>query len=389
MRLLACIKKDILLLTGGGIRSAVFLLFPVLLVFGMLFFMKDAASAGSVIKSFDIAIRDLDETIMSRTLINQIGNVELFDNIVRAEDEDDTVYTESGCAAVVTIPKDFFYDLYSMKDTDVILSLNDGMPVEAALVRETFVSLLNILSENQRAAYAAARVRYGELSSTDWDEVYSEYSEAVITDALSRLGLYELDSMYKKSYDGTKLFFIAGIFSMLLMYIPLNLLRSVSEELEAGLAERFSLAGGSIIETVISKLLTAFIMVFVPASLIIIIFGVDFNVLPVLLVLFISSFAFFLLLSLVVKNASVSQLLGCVIMLSVLLFGGALYPASLLPEFIKPFSGLLMPDLILTSLKYAYVGRGISFGIKTLVHAVLGLGFILLSIPLLKLRKRA
>ena len=45
MRFAACLKKDLRLLTGGGLRSLLFLLLPLLLMLIMVFGMKENASA--------------------------------------------------------------------------------------------------------------------------------------------------------------------------------------------------------------------------------------------------------------------------------------------------------------------------------------------------------
>ncbi len=58
MRFAACLKKDLRLLTGGGIRSLVFLLLPILLVFIMFFGMRTSAEANELLSPFPISVRD-------------------------------------------------------------------------------------------------------------------------------------------------------------------------------------------------------------------------------------------------------------------------------------------------------------------------------------------
>lgn len=391
MRFSACLKKDIRLLTGGGIRSLLFLFVPVLLIVIMLYGMKDAAAADRNTVSFNIAIRDNDKTVMSGMLISQLDNVEIFDTIYRVGDETDEEMTAKGCAAVVTIPQYFFYMLYDFQDTDVVIALNEDMPVEAELVRSAISSLVNILEENQRVHYAAAKVRYGELSEDEWQEVYEEYSDAALSDTLSRLQLYELENAYRENYDGSKLFFTASVLSMLVMFVPLTMLRSVSEELDSGLASRFALTGGSIFEAVLSKFVISAVMTAIPSALLLIILRTGSPALiPALSVSFLFSFTFFLFISLLLGNTSAAQFAGNVIMLLVLTVGGALYPASLLPKAIQPVSRFMLPGILLDSLKYASMQRtpGESFGL--LIPLILFAAcFAVLSVPFLKARRRA
>ncbi|MBO4563431.1 MAG: ABC transporter permease [Clostridia bacterium] len=392
MRFAACLKKDIRLLTGGGLRSLAFLILPVLLVFLMFFGMRTAAGADTLATRFDIAVRDDDNTVMSRMLISQLDRIELFNAVVRAGSKTDEELTEAGCAAVVTVPKDFFYDLYDMKDTDVVIALNADMPAEAAMVRTAFTALVGILEENQRAHYAAARVKYGDLGSEEMEEVYYEYSNAAITDALGRLDLVELSGVWEKSYDGEKLFFAASILSMLIMFIPLGVLRSVSEELDAGLSARFAVSGGSIAEAMLSKLVIAFVMTAVPVGLLIAILkiGPVLSILPALIVSFDLSFAFFLLLSVLSGKASSAQLIGNIVMLLILTLGGALYPVKLMPGIFRAAAGYLPPGVILASMQYASMGRGASYQLPRLIPLfACAMVFFLASLPFLKGRRRA
>lgn len=391
MRFAACLKKDIRLLTGGGIRSLAFLILPVLLIFIMIFGMSGVASADINVKSFRIAIRDNDNTVMSRMLITQLEKVELFDSIVRAGDKTDEELAGEGCAAVVTIPQWFFYMLYDMQDTDVVIALNGDMPEEAAMVKSAFSSLVGILEENQRVYYAEARARYGDLDEDKWNEVYHNYSSASLEDALGRLDFFELAGVYSKGFDAKKLFFGSSLISMLIMFIPLSLLRSVSEEMEAGLSERFALSGGSLAEALLSKLVIAFVMTFIPVVFIIMILKLgELKVLvPVLLICFDFSFAFFLFIGVIAKKASTAQLAGNLIMLLMLTVGGALYPYTLLPAGIKRVSEFMLPRIILSSMQYASMGRG--FGeifIRLLPVIGLAILFFLLSLPFFKVRRR-
>ena len=279
-----------------------------------------------------------------------------------------------------------------MKDTDVVIALNADMPAEAAMVRTAFTALVGILEENQRAHYAAARVKYGDLGSEEMEEVYYEYSNAAITDALGRLDLVELSGVWEKSYDGEKLFFAASILSMLIMFIPLGVLRSVSEELDAGLSARFAVSGGSIAEAMLSKLVIAFVMTAVPVGLLIAILkiGPVLSILPALIVSFDLSFAFFLLLSVLSGKASSAQLIGNIVMLLILTLGGALYPVKLMPGIFRAAAGYLPPGVILASMQYASMGRGASYQLPRLIPLfACAMVFFLASLPFLKGRRRA
>lgn len=358
MRFAACLKKDLRLLTGGGIRSLVFLVLPVLLIFIMFFGMRTAAEANELVPPFPISVRDEDNTVMSRMLISRLREVSVFSSVMPAGEKSDEELAGIGCAAVVTIPKDFFYDLYDMNDTNVVIALNEATPREAAMVRSAFTSLVGILTEEQRVHMAEARLRFGELSEEELEQVYHDYSSAAVEDALGRLDLFALSCVYSGAFDQAKLFFAAGILSMLIMFIPLSMLRSVSEETDEGLSARFFVSGGSLMQSLLSKLVIAFLVAAIPAAALIIILKVGHlgTLIPLLLGGFLLSFAFFMFVSLICGKASTAQLAGNLILLAVLTLGGALYPYTLLPAAIKPISEVLIPRILLNAMTRASMG---------------------------------
>lgn len=392
MRFAACLKKDLRLLTGGGLKSLLYLLLPVALVFLMLMGMRSVANADVSVQPFDIAVRDEDGTVMSRLLITQLDHVSIFKSVVRAGQRSDGELAEAGCAAIVTIPKDFFYDLYDMLDTDVVIALNADMPYEAAMVRSALSSIIGILEENQRAHYAAARVRFGELDDERMREVYHDYSTAAAEDALSRLDYLEIEGLYERGYDSQKLFFTVGILSMIVMFMPLCMLRSVSEETEAGLFTRYSLTGGSVAEALLSKFVISLTAAAIPAAALILILRPAHigTLIPVLFAAFTFSFCFFLFIGIISKKASAAQLAGNLIILFVLTLGGALYPVTLAPKALQAVSRFMLPQIISRSMQYAAMGRStkeIVLGLWPLAAAALV--FFAASLPFFKRRQSA
>ena len=123
----AAVYKDLkLFLRGGGLAA---LLLPLLLVPALRFGMGDL-SVQAYVQPFPIAVRDLDNTIMSRSLISQMAQIQLFSRVDAVdESETDQQALDRGAAAVVTVPKDFFYRLYSMEDCPVDVALNGDMPL--------------------------------------------------------------------------------------------------------------------------------------------------------------------------------------------------------------------------------------------------------------------
>lgn len=388
MRFFACLKKDLRLLTGGGLKSLLLLALPAALTLGMLLGLG-TFSKGGAMPEFAVAVRDLDGTVMSRVLTAQLDHVGIFRPVIRASGETDAELKEAGCAAVITIPKDFFYDLYDMRDTDVTVALNRDMPTEAVMVKTVLTSIIGILEENQRAAYAEARVRFGELDGEKMQEVYRSYSQAAADDALSRLDYMGLSSLYGREYDSKRLFFAAGMLSMTVMFIPLCLLRSVSEEFGSGLMDRFLLTGGKAHEALLSKFTVALVSTALPAALILALLrpGGLWALIPALAACFMLSFAFFLLLGLLVKKPSSAQLAGSLVMLAVLTLGGAFYPAELGPAALRQASRFMLPQVLARSMQYAYAGMWRAGAVRLLVPVLIAAA-VLFAASLLVIRSR-
>ena len=345
MKLFACIKKDIRLVFGKGWRSILFLFVPILLLLVMMLFMGQMADAGTATDPFTIAIRDEDDTIMSKTLIHQLRAVRLFDTVRSAGSASDEELLRDGCAAVITIPRDFFYDLYDMQDTDVVITLNGSIPKESAIVRSAVASLAGILEQNQRIYYAAARVRYGDLTSREMNEVYYAYSEASVTDALNRLDYFSLASLYGEKAQARMVFFAAGICSVLLLFVPLCVLRSLHEEQEMGIQARFASSGGSPFVLLFAKYCAALILVAFTAAPLLIVTGIPHAeklILP-LLCLMSASFLLFYLIGTLCGSTERAQLIGSVLLLFMLILGGGLFPYRLLPEQIRFASASTIP----------------------------------------------
>lgn len=378
MKLFACIKKDILLVFGSPAKALLCIALPVALLFLLTVFMSGSAKVSTNTEKFPIAVRDNDDTVMSKLVITNLRNIPLFGE-VRTYDEDDGVTDEeliaSGCAAVITVPKDFFYDLYDMKPTDVRMTLNGDMPREAEIVRAAVGSIASIIRQNQSVYYAAARIRYGDLEQAELDELYHDYSNAAVNAALERLNYFELSELYADEEQNQKLFIAAGLCSMLMMFMPLCVLRSLYEEKELGIIARLKSAGGGVLQALLSKFIAAFVMTAVPAAAVLIIIRPP-NItalIPALILLFIASFAFYLVISLLFRSPERAQLAGNIIMLLMLIIGGALFPYRLLPAGLQKLSPAALPYYVSRSFYAASLGRSAASVLKLLTPVAIAI----------------
>jgi ABC-type multidrug transport system permease subunit len=392
MKLVACIKKDIRLVFGKGWKSILFLLVPILLLLVMTQFMGGMADAGTATDPFSIAVRDEDDTMMSKMLIHQLRSVRLFEKVASADGASDEELLRNGCAAVITIPKDFFYDLYDMQDTDVIVTLNGSMPKESAIVRSAVASLAGILEENQRIYYAAARVRHGDLGTSELNEVYYAYSEASVNDALNRLDYFSLTSLYGEKAQARMVFFAAGICSVLLLFVPLCVLRSLHEEQEMGIQARFASTGGSPFVLLFAKYCATLILVGFTVTPLLILTGIPHVgklILP-LLCLVSAAFLLFYLVGILCGSTERAQLIGSVLLLLMLLLGGGLFPYRLLPEQIRFASASTIPYYVTRVFYAASLDRSLLELLRILLPLFIALPVMTVLVVLAhRIRRRA
>lgn len=136
-----------------------------------------------MIEPFPVAVIDRDETVMSRMLIGQLRRIELFSEIRcvsgsefdsafrTAEDAAPIVDFEedmlAGCAAAVTIPKDYFYLVYYMDEGKVDAWLNGEMPLESELTADIIESVAEIMAGERAAMLAAFRIAEGDEPSAE------------------------------------------------------------------------------------------------------------------------------------------------------------------------------------------------------------------------------
>ncbi|MBO4879714.1 MAG: ABC transporter permease, partial [Clostridia bacterium] len=287
----ASIYKDIcLFLSVSGIMS---LLLPALVAAAFFLGMCDASDVEVAVEPFAVAVIDLDETMMSRTLLTQFREVDLLSEVriyhtaqlgasadgkkqQIAFDENNVLIPSDGlfddprfqdCAAVITVPKDFFYDAYTGDEGPVHLVLNGRMPLESALTENMITSVMGILKSERAAWYSAYSLKAGgEFDTADFAEFCSRSSDSIIASALTRRELLAASGTDEALAGNTKNTFFTCAASMLMLFVSAGVLKTLPDERRLGLADRFFSIGGKPISLILSKLTAA--AVFCAAGLI-------------------------------------------------------------------------------------------------------------------------
>lgn len=352
----ACVRKDLrLFLSGAGLLS---LVLPFLLLGALGLFMDDAALNKGYVQPFSIALRDEDNSPMSRSLTRQVAQVELFTAVIDAEGLTDKELFEMGAAAVVTLPEDYFYRVYTMEDCPVDILLNAAMPLEAELTRSILVSVLDILSADQQAARAVHLLQYGSITEGEAYTLYADAAEHILSDALSRQAVFDTSTALRDTEDHLRMTVFLCCISLLSLFLPLCVLKTLPEELEMGILPRYRAAGGSAGALIGSKLFACLVL-YLPALVLLLLFsGVEpaAAAAGISLLLFFGSFGLILLLSALCRSGARCQLFGNILILYMLVFGGVLYPMDALPGTLRFLCLPALPGYALQGLRASMGG---------------------------------
>ena len=335
--------KDLkLFFSGAGLLS---LALPLLLLPALLFGMGDLAG-GAFLNPFPIAVRDEDHTLMSASLISQIRRVELFSEVtVLDESMTDDAAIQQGAAAVVTIPEDFFYDLYVMKDCPVSVVLNGGMPLQASLFEAVLGSVMEIIRSDHAAGQGVYEFCYGAPTPQQLNEMYEQTGMTLVKDALGRQQVFsdaaaisDLSGALVRSLCATVLFVLACFFS-------LSAVKTLPEEFSLGVIPRLQAAGGSVTAFVLSKYLIALVLALPTFAAMCLLLNIhDFGMLLLLLcVMMFAAFGLYLALAAWTNSSTAVQRLGNLLLLANLVLGGTLWPRQMLPEPLFSLSKITLP----------------------------------------------
>lgn len=98
----------------------------------------------------------------------------------------------AGCAAAVTIPKDYFYSVYYMDEGKVDAWLNGEMPLESELTADIIESVAEIMAGERAAMLAAFRIAEGDEPSAEAVQRFRDAcANAVLDSALGRRAVFK------------------------------------------------------------------------------------------------------------------------------------------------------------------------------------------------------
>lgn len=351
-RFFALLKKDILLFFSHGKGVAVLLLFPLCLLAVLSAGMGELSEKRVYLQPFPIAVVDEDQTWMSALLIEQVQQISIFSEVrVLPEAEVDTLFSD-GCACVVVLPKDYFYDLYRSKGT-IEIHLNDATPTAAAVCETALTQILDVVSETQRTYRAVYELQYGDdATDADWEAFCASTSTSLVADGLAIMDAIHLEDVQTDAAAETRRMAAAAVLSLIAMLAPLYVLKTVPEEGAIGMEPRIASFGVSRALVLSSKFCTALpIFLVVALPFVFALFGKGaVSLIPALLLCFVASFAWTMFLSALLLRVSRLMTVANALLVASLLLGGCLYPIQLFPAFFRNVAACTLPYHLLRAI---------------------------------------
>lgn len=353
---LAALKKDMcLFFRKGGLFS---LLFPLLLLPLFLFFFRGSSGG---LQAFPVSVIDEDETLMSKTLIRQMEEVELFSEVHKISREDISEELEKGSVGVLRIPKDFFYTAYRFQGEPVELILNERRATESAILESVFTSIMKIMEKEQEMSLAVFHTAYGEkLSASEEEELYHRASERLLNSVLKRQLIFQNEEVRANVAFALVMRIASALLFLFLSFISLSMVSAVPEEEKKGIVSRFRQMGGR--GFYLSKFLLLFLLALPVLALSLLFLYKAFALSPELLLFFalyynLSLLSFYLffwgIFSLVREERLAKNFSVCLIFLF-LLFTGRLFSAGRLPFSLARFSPISINAVLLEGLRRGY-----------------------------------
>ncbi len=342
----AAIYKDCkLFLNKAGILAIVL---PLILLFLLSTYMTDFQKQ-SLVQPFPIAVRDEDNTMMSRTLVKLMRDVDLFSAVEKVGDETDEEILQGDCVAVITIPKNFFYDMYQTteENTYVTVTVNKNRRLESALFESMFSSVMDIIHSEWASSRAVYLLAFGEPLSNDQEvALFYEASELLLPDALGRQLIFDEKNITSAVENSMERRLCATILAWMILFLAISAAKTLPEEMSLGILRRFRSASGRITEgrsfcTLVTEgrsfcfLFSKWLIMEVlclPVSI-----AIERLLLPksmllyyfMALLLSTCTFIFMTSLSFLTKNAVTTQKIGNLIVLFTLVTGGTLWGNTL------------------------------------------------------------
>ena len=408
MRALILTKNDIKLFFSDW--KAVILYFGLPFAFVGLFVLSlsPLLEGNKFIEPFNIAIVDKENSLESRMLINQFlsqaGTLESDDedsiklvNFIKTDESNAMKMLEDeDVAGIVIIPDNFVYSMSVGENKPFEVITNASQPLVSNLIKNYMESYADIISASQNGIMTAY-VFYSKVATPE--EFYNKkYSDVITKFTLKALSRTSVFSMRTESYipNVTRYeYFTASLLAVFIMFGGIMGIKFTASEKQLGISTRLNISPLTGIEFIAGRFLTVFILSLLQFLSVIIPGGIIFKIylrtspfykllMFIITVFTVSAWAVFIaVISPTPITADLAGSLGTLLMAAV---GGSIYPLTALPDSIKTISYFTINRWAVQGFLEIFSGKLTGgFFVNIAVLAAMGIIYLLLSLPFLKL----
>jgi ABC-2 type transport system permease protein len=392
----ALLKNDIKLFLRDWKACVLLLAAPLLFIAFFTYALAPLLNKSSFIEPFAIALVDNENTTQTRMIENQLINVGIFSEIIRADEHTAmSMLSEKKVGGVIIIPDGFTNSISLLENKPVSVVGSSAMPLQAYVVKNVVESASNLVSAAQSAVITIYHYdKEAGITAGKLDERYNGVALKYILTALDRISLFSAnDEGYRYGVSPAE-YFTAALITVFMLFAGMPGMKMMVMERSSGIAKRLRSTPVKMGQIVLSKLIVSILLLILQSGTIIILTSAFFNnhwgaPAGKILVHFGSIILAVCLWSIFVATVSPSpasaDIAGSLGILLMAVIGGSIYPLYSMPRLIRSISVLTVNRWAMDGFLALFSGDYAAYaGIYSLVPVAMSCVLFTASVLVLK-----
>jgi ABC-2 type transport system permease protein len=396
----ALLKNDIKLFLKDWKVCILLLITPLIFIAFFTYSLTPYLNKTSFIEPFPVALVDMEGTTVTRMLIKQVEEIDVFSDIlILEEDEAIKKLSNKEVGAVIILPEDLSVSVAAGENKPVTVIGSSAMPLKAYVVKNIIQSAANLVSSAQSAIITI--YGYDKMAGLSGEELEVKYNNAIadyFLEALARSKVFsETEEQMQFSLTPAE-YFTAALIVVFMMFAGMPGMKMLVSERSEGITRRLSASPVKMWKVILSKLLVSSLILVIEFGVIVAFTSRIFNNYwgaPVknILMLFggiiIAVSAWSVFVAAISTTPASADIIGNLGVLLMAVVGGSIYPLSSMPKFVKGISKFTINRWAMDGFMVVFSGNdAASTGVYAFVLVIMGIVLFLASAIIMKnLRK--
>ncbi len=397
---LTLLKNDIRLFLKDWKACLLLLVAPLLFISYFTYVLTPYLNKSSFIEPFPVALVDLENTIQTRMLENQLKEISIFSEIRRL-DEDAAIdqLSDKKVGGIIIIPPDLTTSISFGENKPVTVVGSSAMPLQAYVVKNIVQSAADLVSAAQSAIITIYHYdREAGLSGSELDARYNNAIMEYMLEALARNEIF-LNSGADTDYSLTPVeYFTAALIVVFMMFAGMPAMKMLTMERSVGITRRLSATPVKVWMVVLSKLIVSVMLLTLQFFIIIIFTSKVFssywgapvrNILMLFGAIILAVSAWSVFVASISSSPASADVIGNLGILLMAVVGGSIYPLSSMPRFMRGLSRLTINRWAMDGFMVLFSGNDAAgTGLYSLVLAMMSCILMAASILIMKFARR-